>query len=299
MQIGVIGLGRMGAAMALRLVEKGHSVVGWDIDPAARARSGSITVAASPQAVADRSEFIISSLPDDGSVARLFCSSMGLLENDVSGRVFIEMSTLRPRTAVDLSQRLNAAGADFVDAPVLGSIPAARSGTLLALVGGAPAVVERAATVLKSVTTRIFHMGDSGSGYATKLAVNLGLAGYIQSLAETLALSSRYDLPLATVLEVLKSAPTANPWLSSKMNALTGGKSDLTLDLVTLRKDLMSAVSAGADRGVTMPQTAASLSVFSAAVAANWGAKDSVELVQFFAQHMLQDRSSTSTSPAA
>lgn len=293
MRVGIIGLGRMGAAMAVRLTEKGHAVTGWDIDPDARARSTTISVLESPKAVVEASDAIITSLPDDGRVMGLFCTKDGIAEADIAGRIFIETSTLRPRSAGDLAARLNARRAEMIDSPVLGSIPAVRAGTLLALVGGTTSALERATPVLADLTARIYHMGESGSGYATKLAVNIGLAGYVQILTETLALSERYGLARDKVLEILQSGPTGNPWLKTKLGALTGGTSDLTLDLVTLRKDLLSALAAGADRGVPMPQTAANLSVYSAAVAADWGSKDSVELVHFFIQNMLQDRAST------
>lgn len=293
MQVGIIGLGRMGAAMALRMTEKGHNVTGWDIDPTARSRSSQIDILVSPKAVVERSDVIITSLPDDGRVKSLFHSPDGILEAALAGRMIIEMSTLRPRTATELAARLAAAQADFVDAPVLGTIPQVKSGALVALVGGTAQAVEKASAVLVDLTAKIFHMGEIGSGYAAKLAVNVGLTGYIQALAETLALSNRYGLPLDKMLEVLQGAPTANPWLKSKLAVLTGGKGDVTLDLVTLRKDMMSAIAAGADRGVIMPQTSATLSVFSAAVAAGWGQKDSIELVRFFLEHMLQDRAST------
>lgn len=294
MKVGVIGLGRMGAAMALRLTERGHSVTGWDIDPAARSRSQSIDVLDSPTAVVSQSEAIITSLPNDGSVMQLFCAPGGILQSDVAGRIFVETSTLRPRTAEDLAERLTAAKAEaFVDSPVLGTIPQVMGGTLLALVGGSAQSVEKASVVLADLTSKIYHLGENGSGYAAKLSVNIGLTGYIQCLAETLALAERYGLPRETMLDILQGAPTANPWLKSKLGALLGGKGSVTLDLVTLRKDMVSAIAAGADRGIPMPQTAATLSVFSAAVAADWGKQDSIELVRFFTEHMLQDRKAT------
>ena len=290
-RIGIIGLGRMGAAIALRLSDRGHQIVGWDIDPNARASSASmsIRVAESAQHAAELSETIVTALPDDRVVDQLFFAADGLLSGSISAKLFIEMSTLRPGTGVVLSEQLGTRGISFVESPVLGTIPAARSGSLIALVGGESAAVASATPILSDLTSRIFHLGGPGSGYAMKLSVNLGLAGYIQGLSESLSLGSRYGLSTPMMLEVLRLAPTSNAWLEAKSDGLLGGPSTTSLDLVTLRKDVMSALAAGADRGVVMPMTAATLSAFSAAVASGWERRDCAELIAFFQQHMHQN----------
>jgi 3-hydroxyisobutyrate dehydrogenase-like beta-hydroxyacid dehydrogenase len=107
-------------------------------------------------------------------------------------------------------------------------------------------------------------------------------------LSESLSLGSRYGLSTQTMLEVLRLAPTSNAWLEAKIDGLLGGPSKTSLDLVTLRKDVMSALAAGTDRGVGMPMTAGTLSAVSAAVASGWGRRDCADLIEFFQQHMHQ-----------
>ena len=121
-----------------------------------------------------------------------------------------------------------------------------------------------------------------------KLAVNLGLGAYIEALAESLALGARQGLTLDQMLDVLKEAPTATGWLTAKLPVLKGQKADITLDLVTLRKDLMSAVATGAATGVAMPVAAGTLAALSAAVAAGAGRGDLAELARFVRDHMVQ-----------
>jgi 3-hydroxyisobutyrate dehydrogenase-like beta-hydroxyacid dehydrogenase len=132
-------------------------------------------------------------------------------------------------------------------------------------------------------------MGPNGSGYAMKLAVNLGLGAYIQAISESLALGATQGLTLDQMLDVLQEAPYASGWLKSKIDVLKGATAEMTLDIRTLRKDLMSAVATGALAGVPMPLSAATLAALSAAVAGDYGSGDIAELPKFFRDAMLQN----------
>jgi 3-hydroxyisobutyrate dehydrogenase len=291
MKIGIVGLGRMGAAMSERLREQGFEVIGWDLDGAAtyRAGEGGLRIAGSAREVADASEIVISSITEDNGARRIFHGADGFLRGDVNGKLFIEMSTLQPMTGRELATLVEAKGARLLEAPVLGTIPSVRSGTLLAMVGGRAEDLERARPVLSKLTRRIVHMGANGAGYAMKLAANLGLGAYIQAVSESLALGVKQGLTIEQMLDVMQDGPTACGWLKSKADVLKGGKADITLDIRTLRKDFMSMVATGALSGVPMPLTAGVLSALSAAVAADCGDGDLAELPKFFREAMLQN----------
>ena len=106
------------------------------------------------------------------------------------------------------------------------------------MVGGKADDLERARPVLEKLTRKIVHMGPNGAGYAMKLAVNLGLAAFIQATAESLALGTREGLSMQQMIDVLGEAPTANGWFAAKKSLLMGEPADVTLDLKTLRKDM-------------------------------------------------------------
>jgi 3-hydroxyisobutyrate dehydrogenase-like beta-hydroxyacid dehydrogenase len=290
MTIGIVGLGRMGSAMAQRLTEQGFDIVAWDhAEKATKAAAGrGIRVAASARHVAGAAETVISIITEDHGVRKIFSGPDGFLTGDVTGKLFIEMSTLQPMTGRELGPLVEAKGARLVESPVLGTIPSVREGKLLSLAGGRAEDVARARTVLDKLARRVVHMGPHGAGYAMKLAVNLGLGAYIQALSESLALGVKQGLGLEQMLEVLKEAPTATPWLAAKIPVLLGGNADVTLDIRTMRKDLMSAVATGALSGVPMPLSAGTLAAFSAAVAGGAGAGDLAELAKFVREGMLQ-----------
>jgi 3-hydroxyisobutyrate dehydrogenase-like beta-hydroxyacid dehydrogenase len=182
-----------------------------------------------------------------------------------------------------------ARGARLIDAPVLGSIPTVREGKLVALVGGEASDVERARSVLDHLTRHIAHIGPNGAGCAMKLAVNLGMAVYLQALAESLALGVSEGLTVDQMLGILSDAVTATPWLKGKLAVLRGEPSDITLDIRTMRKDVLSAIATGARNGVAMPATSGALASLAAAVAGGWGEKDLAEVPRFFREFMQQD----------
>lgn len=291
MKIGLVGLGRMGSAIAQRLSEQGCQVRGWDISPeATKALAGAgLQSAKSPRDAADGADVVISIITEDNGVRRIFTGPDGFLSGDVAGKLFIEMSTLQPMTGRELAPLVEAKGARLVDSPVLGTIPQVKEGKLFALLGGRAEDVARARVVLEKMTRRIEHMGPNGAGYAMKLSVNLGLGAYIEALSESLALGARQGLALDQMLDVLQEAPYASNWMKSKIGVLKGEKPAMTLDIRTLRKDIMSAVATGALSGVPMPLTAGTLAALSAAVANGYGGGDLAELAKFVREQMVQD----------
>jgi 3-hydroxyisobutyrate dehydrogenase len=291
MNLGIVGLGRMGAAMSQRLREQGFEVIGWDHNDATNKKlgAGGLRIAANPRGVAAESEVIISSVTEDHGVRRIFTGPDGFLQADVNGKLFIEMSTLQPMTGRELAPLVEARGGRLIEAPVLGTIPSVRSGTLLAMVGGRAEDLQRARPLLEKLTRRIVHMGPNGAGYAMKLAANLGLGAYIQAVSESLALGLKQGLTIEQMLDVMQEGPTACGWLKSKTEVLKGGKADITLDIRTLRKDIMSVVATAALTGVPMPLSSGVLASLSAAVADDYGDGDLAELPKFFREAMPQN----------
>jgi len=290
MRTGLIGLGKMGNAIALRLAQAGLAPLAWDSSETARERAldAGIALAANPRAVADQSEMVIISITADSGVRDLFTGPGGFLEGEVKGKLFVEMSTLRPETVRTLAPLLRLRGAAILDMPVLGSIPAVREGRLVGLAGGDVKDLERARPVMEQLTRSITYMGPSGSGHAMKLAVNLIMANYLQSVGEAMALGEAHGLARDLMLDVIANSALSNAILAGKLEMLRGGEKSMTLDIRTLRKDAQSALAAGTGAGLAMPATAGALDALAAANAAGWGARDIGELVEFMLSEMGQ-----------
>jgi 3-hydroxyisobutyrate dehydrogenase-like beta-hydroxyacid dehydrogenase len=290
-RVGLVGLGRMGRAIYTRLTESGFEVVAWDKDARAMksAADHQVRLADSPRAVAVFGDFVISTITEDHGVRAIFNGADGFLSGVVNGKLFIEMSTLQPMTGRELAPTVAHAGARLIDSPVFGTIPHVKQGKLYAMVGGDAADLERARPVLEKLAGKIAHMGPNGAGYAMKLAVNLGLASFVQTTAESLALGAREGLKLEQMIDILGEAPTANGWFAGKKGALKGEPADITLDLKTLRKDIMSVIATAAVDGQPMPLSSGVLASLSAAVANGWGDRDIGDLAKYFREHMGQN----------
>ena len=281
--IGLIGLGKMGAAIALRLHQHGERVIAWDRD-GSRVRvaaEGGAIAASGPRAVAEGADTVLSIITEDNGARALWEGENGFLEADIAGKLFIEMSTLQPMTVRGLAAHAAGRGAAFIDSPLLGSIPTVRQGKLVALVGGAAADVARARAVLGPLTARIEHIGPVGAGAAMKLVVNNMMGCYLQVLAESLLLGQSQGLTLERMIEVIGASITATPWFHAKKPVLLGGQDETTLDIRTLRKDILSVVATAALGGVPAPAAALTAASLSAAVQAGAGGKDIAELVAY------------------
>src|SRR5690606_21456781 len=159
----------------------------------------------------------------------------GFLCSCVRGKLFIDMSTLRPSTVQALAGRVKAAGAGFVDAPVSGTVGPAKAGKLLALAGGSEEDLARAREALQVLTRRIIHAGPCGSGARLKLVVNLPLAVYWTALAEAMALGQRGGLDQRMMLETILDSSAALAVLPLKAPTLLGEKAEVAFDVASMQ----------------------------------------------------------------
>ena len=166
MKVGVAGIGRMGAAIAERLLKHGHEVTVWNrtrVKAEALAVHGA-KVVDTPAQLASAVDVILTILTDAQAIAATFDGPDGLLAGAIKGKLFVEMSTVRPETERALAERVRAKGAALIDCPVGGTTGPARDGKLLAFVGGDAADLARVQPVLEQLCRRIEHVGPVGSG---------------------------------------------------------------------------------------------------------------------------------------
>jgi 3-hydroxyisobutyrate dehydrogenase len=286
MRVGIAGLGKMGGAMAARLAETGHEVAVWN-RTAARAEASGLDVADSPEALAGQSEIVITSLFDDAAVEAVYRGPHGLLEA-ATGRLFIEMSTIRPATQERLAAAVRKAGGAFVECPVGGTTGPARSGKLLGLAGGEAADVARARPVLDLLCRRVEHVGPAGAGAAVKLAVNLPLLVFWQAFGESMGLIRHLRLDPGYLVELFADTSGGANVLKVRgpaiAAALAGGDpGPATFDVDSIRKDLRTMLAEAEAQGFSLPVAGRTLDVFDQASAAGLGRRDGALLPAFWA----------------
>jgi 3-hydroxyisobutyrate dehydrogenase len=289
MDIGILGLGKMGTAIAQRLMECGHSVSVWNrtaekCKPLAEAGA---VAAANPRELADRSEAIISILTDAAAVDAVLSGDNGVLAAKLDGKLFIEMSTIQPADQEKLAARVRARGGRYVECAVSGTVGPARQGRLVGLAGAEDADLAAATPVLEQLCRRIAHAGPAGAGASVKLAVNLPLMLYYQALGEAYSLCRHLDRDANWLIDLMADTSGGPNILKARgpvIAAALEGTDPLpvSFDVDGLRKDLRTMIAEGQARGTSLPLAERALAVYDQASAEGWGKRDGNTLPRYW-----------------
>jgi 3-hydroxyisobutyrate dehydrogenase len=298
MKIGIIGLGRMGLALATRLQGCGHDLAVWNRTPE-KAKSfveaGGV-LADSPAAVVEQSEAIITCLLDEKALEAVFNGDQGILSADVKGKLFIETSTVQPKTERALAEQITAKGGAYVECPVSGSTGPAREGRLIGLVGGSEEDVARARPTIEQFCRRIEHAGPVGSGASLKLAVNLPLVVYYQALGEAYSLCRNLGLDPERIIDLFSDTSGGANILKARGSMVAKGMrgddpQPVTFDVDSFRKDLRTMIAEAEELGFSLPVAERALSVYDEASEKGWGGRDGTSLAGYWASRSTQKNS--------
>lgn len=222
-RIAFIGLGNMGAPMALNLVRAGHELVVFDLMPQAikTLTDAGAHAADSARAAVAGAEFVISMLPASQHVERLYLGNEGLLSVIQPGTLIIDCSTIAPETARKVAQAAQAAQLAMIDAPVSGGTGGAVAGTLTFIVGGQSADLDKARPLLEKMSKNIFHAGDAGAGQVAKICNNMLLGILMAGTAEALALGAANGLDPVVLSDIISKSSGRN-WATELYNPWPG-----------------------------------------------------------------------------
>ncbi|MCG8490409.1 MAG: NAD(P)-dependent oxidoreductase [Sneathiellales bacterium] len=230
-KVGVIGLGRMGTALAQKLVKQDISVKGWT-------RSGrkvkGVECVSSLEEIVIKSDTLILSLLDDDAVADILDH---LLELDLNGKLIVETSTVVPAILTDRIATITRKGAMAVDAPIAGGPELVLAGQCGFFIGGEDAAVSRAREILEAITNRLFHVGPLGTGLVMKTINNSMLQVYLSGLNDLMPLAHKAGLPLETALRILSGGPAGMPMIADRIPKILGEDKDVGFALSAAFKD--------------------------------------------------------------
>ncbi|MFZ9335014.1 MAG: NAD(P)-dependent oxidoreductase [Burkholderiaceae bacterium] len=264
MKVGIAGTGKMGQAVAQRLMGLGHELMVWNRN-AARADAlvaAGATRAARPADLARQCDVVISLLTDAAAIESVYGGSDGLFSAPQA--LLIEMSTVAPEFQAQMGQRAQQAGARYLECPVGGSVGPAKEGKLFGFAGGSAADVQTAMPLLEQMCKKVVAVGAHGNGARMKLAVNLPLMVYWQTLGEALSLVQSLDIDPKLMIDVLSESSGGPNMLKVRggmiADALAGTpQAAVTVDIATMRKDVRTMVEQGAKNGCAMPLAEATL----------------------------------------
>ncbi len=292
MHIGIAGAGKMGSAIAIRLLSLGHQVTVFN---RSRERAQPLLAigvgwAETAAELAQRADIIVSLLTNEQALDDVYLSSNGLLSGAISGKLFIEMSTVKPDKHRALAQHVQEANAAYLECPVSGSVGPAKEGKLIGFVGGDAADLARAKPFLDLLCRRVEHVGPFGSGATMKLAINLPLMVYWQTLGEALSLIQPLGLDPQRVIDIFADSSGGPNMLKVRgpmiAQALGGQHNDnITVNVATMRKDVRAMLNQAHAHQRSLPLTAATLKSFDQAAESGLDLSDCTQLLVWWLSH--------------
>ena len=275
MKTGLIGLGAMGAPMALNLHKAGYLSAVWNRTRAKASEFAAQTgvfMAETPAQLAACSEFILISVSRDNDLSEII---EALLPGIRPSAVVADTSTVSAETARAVARKLREQGVEFLDCPVSGGVEGARNARLAMMVGGETVALEQVRGPLSAIATPIVHMGPTGSGQATKAVNQIMAAGINQAVTEALAFGEAMGLDMDKVSEVVSSGAAANWFLSHRGKTMLTGQFKPGFKVALHHKDLLICrAMALAKTGTTLPLVEMSLDHYGWLMEAGYGEED-------------------------
>lgn len=242
MKIGWIGLGNMGIPMVTNLLKAGYEVEIYNRTP--DKAKGLIELGAkqaeSQEALVNSNDIIFTMVSDDAAVKSIYLEN-NLMGDAESGKVFIDMSTVSPKTSKSLYDYAKKNNMRFLDAPVSGSVQPAKEGNLLVLVGGEKEVYEEVKGVFEPLSKMSIYLGESGSGSNAKLAINLLLGITVQGIAESVLFAENQGIQLEDMLTIINESAVGTAISKMKTPSIQRNEFPAAFALKHMAKDLRLA----------------------------------------------------------
>jgi 3-hydroxyisobutyrate dehydrogenase-like beta-hydroxyacid dehydrogenase len=271
-KLGFIGLGVMGGNMVARLLEKGHTVTGYN-----RTRSKAqwlidkgMKFADSPKAVAAASDVTFTMVTNAAALTAVTDGPDGLLAGISPGKYYIDMSTVGPEVSRALAAKIRAKGADMVDAPVSGSVITLQQGKLSVMVGGRKEAFEHLKTLLQDIGPKVTYVGDNGVALSMKIALNLQLAVQMLAFSEGVLLAEKSGIAREVAVDVMVHSAIASPMVVYRGPFVLEQPQEAWFDVNMMQKDMLLAMELGRKLNVPLPTTAVSNEFLTAARAMGW-----------------------------
>jgi 3-hydroxyisobutyrate dehydrogenase-like beta-hydroxyacid dehydrogenase len=271
-KLGFIGLGVMGGNMVARLLEKGHTVTGYN-----RTRSKAqwlidrgMKLADSPKAVAAASDVTFTMVTNSAALAAVTDGPDGLLAGMAAGKFYVDMSTVSPEASRALAARVREQGADMVDAPVSGSVITLQQGKLSVMVGGGKETFEHLKPLLLDIGPKVTHVGDNGVALSMKIALNLQLAVQMLAFSEGVLLAEKSGIAREVAVDVMVHSAIASPMVQYRGPFVLQQPEEAWFDVNMMQKDMLLAMDLGRKLNVPLPTTAVSNEFLTAARGMGW-----------------------------
>ena len=250
MRVAFLGLGIMGHAMATNLAKAGHEVTVWNRTPGKQVEGAGM---APTPAAAQGAEVVWLCVSDTAAVEKVMFGPEGVEQSLAEGSVIADSSTISPSSTVQFAERVRTRGASYVDAPMTGSKIGAANATLIFMVGGEEASIDRLGPLFAAMGKKVFRMGETGKGQATKLAMNLQIALIFEGFAEALTLATKLGVDPQQLLSLIDSTMVRSGVVEYKGPFVLRRDFTPNFPLRLMHKDIRLALAAAKEARVKLP----------------------------------------------
>lgn len=282
MRIGYIGLGTMGAPMAMNILRAGFPLTVYNrtASKASELLAAGAQWAETPAEVASRTEIVFTNLSDTPDVMQVLFGTNGVMDGAHAGMILIDNSTIKPSASREIYQRFREVGVSALDAPVSGGDIGAKNGTLAIMIGGEAEALEKAMPALEAIGKKITHVGDAGAGQVAKAANQIMVAAQMVAEAELMLFAQKSGADVARVIDAIRGGAAQCWTLDVKPQRLLAGNRTPGFKCSLQAKDLNIVIDTARDYQAVLPGTALFSQLFNGMVALGEGDQDNSAVIR-------------------
>lgn len=283
MNVGIIGTGLLGSAIAKRLALSGHKILVYNRtrQKAESLKNFGIQVADTPKELAGKCELVITILKDAPVIEQMAFGDNGIIHGKHDGLIVADMSTISPIASIEIAKKFANVGISMIDAPVMGGPNLAEKGQMVVMVGGKKEIYEKCKIVFDSIGEKTFLLGENGSGHAMKIVMNSQIAILALSLSEGIILAKKSGLDPMTFLEVLNSTYFKTGMSVNKGPKMARGNFEPSFFLKMMQKDLDELDYTAKKVGANMPMSKLANEIYQKAVKEGLGDIDYTGILSY------------------
>ena len=276
MNVGIIGTGLLGSAIAKRIASAGHKVHAYNRtrQKAESLRKLGIEVEDSPEELAKKCDIVITIVKDAQAIEEVSFGKNGIVHGKHDGLIVVDMSTISPISSKKIAKKFAASGILMIDTPVMGGPSLAEKGQMIIMVGGKKETYQKCKPILDLIGEKTFHLGENGSGHAMKLAMNSQIAILALSISEGIILAKKSGLDPITFLEVLNSTYYNTGMSVNKGPKMAKGEIEPSFFLRMMQKDLDEIDYTSKEFGANIPMSKLANQIYQKAIKSGFGDLD-------------------------
>lgn len=282
-KIGIIGLGMLGNAITLHLLDSGFEVTVYNRtkEKALNVKVKGAHIAESPKEVSEKSELVIIVVKNAEAVKQVSFGEKGIIEGNHEKLIVADMSTIEPSESKNISKKFQEYNIIKLDVPVMGGPNVAITGDLVMMVSGEKEYFEQCENVLNKIASKIFFLGESGVAHSVKLAMNLQITMLALALSEGITFVKKSNVDPKKFLEILNSTYFKTGMSENKAYKMIEGKYDTTFTLANLKKDISTITNTANSLGMKLPMISKAEEIYESAIKAGFGEIDYTGIIEY------------------